>query len=84
MAAKTYDVVHFAYCGMSIPLLEDADYESARSRFKQRVSWFKNNFGGAVVHRSRSEAELCEPEQCMMVPDACGTLKIVQHGEWIA
>lgn len=84
MAARTYDVVHFAYCGMSVPLLQDVDYQSARDRFKRRIAYFREHFGGEVIHRGRSEAELCEPEQCMMVPDACGTLKIVQHGKWSA
>lgn len=84
MAARTYDVVHFAYCGMSVPLLEDVDYQSARDRFKRRIQWFKQSIGGDVTLRGRSEAELCEPEQCMMVPDACGTLKIVVHGQWSA
>jgi hypothetical protein len=84
MADRSYDVVHFAYCGMAVPLLEDVDYQTARDRFKRRVEYFRRRIGGAVVYRGRSEAELCEPEQCMMVPDDCGTLKIVQHGRWSA
>jgi hypothetical protein len=77
MAHKTYSVVHNAYCGMTVPLADGMTYQEARDRFKRRIEWFKHTYGGEVIYRGSSCAELCEPETCCFIPDACGTLRII-------
>jgi hypothetical protein len=76
--SATYSVTTQGYCGMSIPHGSDYTYEEARARVKQRIEWFKARIGGAVVKLGRNQWELQEPENCMMVPDACGTLEITK------
>lgn len=76
MAKSLYAVVHHAYCGMTIPLGDGFTYTEARARVKRRIAWFENIYGGEVVWHSNNRVELCEPETCLMIPDACGILLI--------
>lgn len=72
-----YCVTHQSYCGMTIPLGENYTHQEALDRAKRRIEWFKKSIGGEVTRLSRNKWELCEPENGMPVPDACGIL-IVQ------
>ena len=68
-------VVHYAYCGMSIPLGSGYTAAEARARIARRIAWFKERIGGAVVYHGGFTYELCEPDPNYgLVPDACGTL----------
>jgi hypothetical protein len=72
----TYNVTHYAYCGMEIPLGTGFTHEEARQRFERRISWFQRVFNGEVLREGLDRAELCEPDGCMLVPDECGILRI--------
>lgn len=72
-----WKVTHYAYCGMSIPLGDFTSHKEAMERVRARLRWFKRRICGEVMSLAKGrEWELCEPDDCMMVPDACGILKI--------
>ena len=72
----TYRVTHYAYCGMSIPLGIGYTHYEARQRFERRIKWFQKVFDGEVLREGLNKAELSEPDNCMLVPDECGILRI--------
>ena len=72
----TYKVTHYAYCGMSIPLGRGYTHEEARLRFERRISWLEEVIGGIVDRMGLHWAELCEPDNSVLVPDECGILRI--------
>ena len=77
-----WQVTHQAYCGMSIPLGTFDDLADAKAKFEARIRWFENRIGGDVDRADDGlSAELNEPEDCCMVPDACGTLTIYQSNK---
>jgi hypothetical protein len=72
----TYRVVHHAYCGMSFAIAEGLSWNQAQARAARRRRWFAKEIGGDVVQLGPRSWELQEPEDCLMVPDDCGTLSI--------
>lgn len=75
-ADQTYAVIHYAYCGMTVPLGAAYTYAEARQRFERRIAWFEAVFGGEIIRDGLAWAELCEPDGAMLVPDECGILRI--------
>ncbi len=73
---NTYSVATQAYCGMTIPHGDGFTYQEAKERAKRRMEWFEKRIGGAISRLSPNTWELEEPEDAMMVPDACGILEI--------
>lgn len=78
MNLQRYSVTTQGYCGMSIPHGSDMTYREACARAKQRRTWFRLRIGGDIAWRRHNQWELCEPENCCMVPDACGVLEITK------
>jgi len=75
-----YKVTFTSYCGMSnVPQSFDA-LEDARNYAAQRLSSLRRRFKIATLQRGK-EWEVLEPENAIMVPDACGILYI-QHCTW--
>jgi len=72
----SYKETHHAYCGMSIPLGDGFTHAEARERFEQRIAWFRRVIEGEVIRNGTHWAELCEPDDAMLVPDECGILRI--------
>lgn len=78
--SATYQVYTMGYCGMRIPHGDGMSWAQAKERARQRIAYYKRVFGGEVTRQYGSDAsmewELQEPENCCMVPDACGYLRI--------
>jgi len=70
-----FNVTTYAYCGMTLPHGEYESIEDARSRAAQRIRYLRSE-DFPVVKIGPLEWEVEEPEDCMMVPDCCGTLCI--------
>jgi hypothetical protein len=60
---------------MSLPHGEALTLPDARLKAARVIRNFRKRIGGEtiLVHRGK-EWELCEPEDCFMVPDQCGVL----------
>jgi hypothetical protein len=78
-----YRVTLHAYCGMSIPVDDfvephDTDYalKRARSVAAQYIRSQRRAGYAIAVLDSGAEYEILEPEDAVMVPDACGVLRI--------
>jgi hypothetical protein len=70
-----YQVQHYAYCGMSgIPQTFDT-LTDARIYIAGRLRRYRRRYP-VVTLEAGSAWEVCEPEDCAMVPDACGTLSL--------
>lgn len=71
----------FPYSGLSMPGEIFHDREQARAAAARLIR--RRRRAGYPVHTIKrgAEWEVCEPEGCAMVPDACGliTLRIVTH-----
>lgn len=72
---SSYTLVLHAYCGMSFPHgdpgmdRDDARQEAARLLRRRRRQGYP-----VTTHLRGQEWEIMEPEDCLMVPDECGTL----------
>jgi len=71
-----YSVVMQSHCGMTSVLESGVDYVDAQARVKRRLAWFERVYGGEVIRLDRNSWELCEPDACCMIPDACGILLV--------
>lgn len=71
----TYKVKTYSYCGMVFEHGEFDDLEAAVERVNIRIDYVKK-LGCDVVEQAPDRWEICEPENCHMVPDFCGTLVI--------
>lgn len=74
--STVYHVYTVGYCGMRLPHGEYDDLEDANLRAKQRILHVEK-LGCLVTPLEPMEWEIGEPEDCAMVPDFCGYLKIV-------
>lgn len=71
-----FSVAIFGYCGMSIPIEQNTDLESARLAAAKCIRRRRQQ-KLAVVRRKRGERwEILCPEDAVMVPDVCGELAI--------
>lgn len=74
-----YIVQHHAYCGMSGLKHKFDTIEEARSYIAQYLlRRRKQEYPVTTLHRG-TEWEILEPEDCFMVPDACGILTLEQE-----
>jgi hypothetical protein len=73
--AATHRLDHFAYCGMPIPILEGSE-EECRQRAARRLSYLRSEEFPIITRVIGREWEICEPEDCCLVPDLCGILAI--------
>ena len=62
-----------AYCGMTLPHGEYDSEADARERVQRRIA-FAEKFGAEVIQLDPQTWEICEPDDCMLVPDWCGVL----------
>lgn len=69
-----YSLTHYAYCGMSIKIAE-GDHSDVRSAAAKLISRRRKDYPVYTLDKG-NRWEICEPEDCMMVPDNCGILKI--------
>jgi hypothetical protein len=70
-----YRINHHAYCGMGgVPACfeERAD---ARQYAAEQLRRYRKHFAVTILERGKTW-EVLEPENCAMVPDACGTLSL--------
>jgi len=70
-----YQVRHFGYCGMGDVPAAHEERESARRHAAARLRRYRRRFPVVILQRGKAW-EICEPEGCTMVPDACGTLRL--------
>jgi hypothetical protein len=69
-----YKVTHYSYCGMSY----GQDFETAqdaRAYAASRISVYRKRYPVTTLNRGISW-EILEPDDAVMVPDACGKLEI--------
>lgn len=64
-----------AYCGMLLLHGEYEDLADARTRAAKRLRYLRGE-GYPITKLDHHEWEIEEPEGCLMVPDACGILRI--------
>ena len=68
-------VQHQAYCGMSsVPHAFDT-LPDARAYVAHKLARLRRRYP-IITHVNGSEWEVCEPNDCAMVPDACGVLRL--------
>lgn len=70
-----YTLNHYAYCGMSMQLAE-GDEDSVRIAAAKYLRRKRNQDYPVHSLDKGTRWEICEPEDCMMVPDCCGILRI--------
>ena len=70
-----YQVNHFSYCGMrDVPASFDTA-EEARDYAARRIRRYRRHFVVTTLDKG-ARWEVLEPDDCVMVPDACGTLEL--------
>jgi hypothetical protein len=74
-----YIVEHYGYCGMQTFREAFGDRADARDYVAERLARFRRRFTVQTLGRGESW-EILEPEGCMMVPDSCGTMRLVRVG----
>jgi hypothetical protein len=72
-----YRLNHHAYCGMSGIADTFEDSTDARKAAARRIRDYRASFKVTTLERGE-RWEVLEPEDSVMVPDACGTL-VLQH-----
>jgi hypothetical protein len=73
-----FRVQHYAYCGLAdVPACHDERAE-ARKYTAERLRRYRRRFHVVTLERG-SRWEICEPDNCTMVPDACGTLRLIHQ-----
>ena len=69
-----YYLTRYAYCGMRVPVGTFECRDDARRAAARALGQFRAE-GFPVVTLDRGECwEVCEPDDAVMVPDACGTI----------
>ena len=70
-----FQVNHFGYCGMAdVPSTYECS-EHARDYAAERLRRYRRRFRVVTLEPGKAW-EICEPDNCTMVPDACGTLRL--------
>ena len=75
-----YTLNFSAYCGMSMKIAE-GDYETVRHAAAKILRRRKNNDFPVWCLEKGKKWEIGEPEDCMIVPDDSGILKINHEEE---
>ena len=70
-----YRVQHHAYCGLSTVPVTFEDRQDARALAAEKIRRARRRFHVVTLERG-AQWEILEPENCTLVPDACGTLAI--------
>ncbi len=73
----SYRVNHYAYCGMSGVPEDFSSREDARDYAAQRLRSYRKRFEVVTLEKGK-RWEVLEPEDCSMVPDACGELVLTR------
>lgn len=77
----TYRVSFYAFCGMPIPHAEGMTREEARDHCAEYLRRYRRK-GRTVTTLNRGRRwEILEPEDCMMIPDDAGTLRLDPDSE---
>jgi hypothetical protein len=72
----TFLVSLMGYCGMRIPIVDEGDKQECRSAVAKELRTLRAQ-GYPVQTQKKGESwEVCEPEDCAMVPDSCGILSL--------
>lgn len=71
-----FRVVLFAYCGMRQTIAECEDYADARREAAAAIREARASGQHVDTLVRHQEWELCEPDDCALVPDNAGTLAI--------
>lgn len=73
----THRVTHYGYCGMAGVPSFAADLAEARECAARRLRYYRRaGYPVATLERG-ARWEIQEPDGVLMVPDACGTLELV-------
>lgn len=73
-----FKVYTAAYCGMRLPHGDYDTLREARDRVAKRLSYLHYKMDCPIARLEPNVWEICEPENCMMVPDFCGILRIAE------
>lgn len=68
-----YRITHTAYCGMTIPRGEYETKADAHTKMRRIAKFYAERYGCPITWRGPQNIEIEEPENCIMVPDFCGT-----------
>jgi hypothetical protein len=75
-STESFNLTLNAYCGMPIPIIEGGDKEDCRKAAARRIRFLRAD-GFPVATLEPGQAwEVQEPEDCCLVPDSCGVLRM--------
>lgn len=70
------DLVHYAYCGMRVPITEGQDREDVRKAAARRIRFHRRSGRSVTILEKGKTWEMLEDENACMVEDDCGILAI--------
>lgn len=71
-----YHVRQFSYCGCNVPERPYQDEREARGDVADILRRRRRQGFPVVIIERGKEWEVCEPENCVLVPDQCGIVRI--------
>jgi hypothetical protein len=71
-----YTVQFFSYCGMALVPVHCEDRSEARAECAERLRRARSEGYKLATLSPGKRWEVLEPDDCMLVPDACGTLEL--------
>lgn len=74
-----FTLQHFSYCGMAGIPRRYSDRYDARREAADMLRRYRRRFKVQTLKRGQ-EWEVLEPENAVMVPDACGTISLEYSG----
>lgn len=75
----TATLVHYAYCGMSVPRGEFPDEATARHEAADLIRKARAKGRKVTTLQQGAQWEFLEPEDAQLVPDWCGTLHLQRY-----
>lgn len=76
--SPSYRLSFYAFCGMSIPIVDKTDREDARLRAAQYLRRLRRRGQTVTVKTKGEEWEAIDPETAVMVSDDCGVLYLTE------